>query len=204
MPTVILKKKPLYFSCKKKLWNGKFTDYGKGLDIKMRNRNYFNNNNMQKGIALATCMAIVMGLFTGCGNKNDQQIAASPDEVQKGRYVETELSLPEEWKDKNISQIFRSGDELHFLVAGGSEGQVSLEEWMRFPRERIWRTVTVLHCCRMRRGISTCTATVTGMRRALPHICGRKRTAVRWILHHRSGWSLWIWMAIGSMIRRSM
>lgn len=55
---------------------------------------------MQKGIALATCMAIVMGLFTGCGNKNDQQIAASPDEVQKGRYVETELSLPEEWKDK--------------------------------------------------------------------------------------------------------
>lgn len=85
---------------------------------------------MQKGIALATCMAIVMGLLTGCGNKNDLQIAASPDEVQKGRYVETELSLPEEWKDKNISQIFRSGDELHFLVAGGTEGQVSLEEWM--------------------------------------------------------------------------
>ena len=84
---------------------------------------------MQKGIALATCMAIVMGLLTGCGKKNDQQIAASPDEVQKGRYVETELSLPEEWKDKNISQIFRSGDELHFLVAGGSEGQTTLEEW---------------------------------------------------------------------------
>lgn len=60
----------------------------------MQNRIYWNNsnNNMQKGIALATCMAIVMGLFTGCGNKNDQQIAASPDEVQKGRYVETELS----------------------------------------------------------------------------------------------------------------
>ena len=96
----------------------------------MQNRNYLNNNNMQKGIALATCMAIVMGLFTGCGKKNDLQIAASPEEVQKGRYVETELSLPEEWKDKNISQIFRSGDELHFLVAGGSEGQVSLEEWM--------------------------------------------------------------------------
>ena len=120
MPTVILKKKPLYFSCKKKLRKCKFADYRKGLDIKMRNRNYFNNNNMQKGIALATCMAIVMGLFTGCGKKNDLQIAASPDEVQKGRYVETELSLPEEWKDKNISQIFRSGDELHFLVAGGS------------------------------------------------------------------------------------
>lgn len=84
---------------------------------------------MQKGIALATCMAIVMGLLTGCGKKNDLQIAASPDEVQKGRYVETELSLPEEWKNKNISQIFRSGDELHFLVAGGSEGQTTLEEW---------------------------------------------------------------------------
>ena len=129
MPAVILKKKPLYFSCKKKLRKCKFADYRKGLDIKMRNRNYFNNNNMQKGIALATCMAIVMGLFTGCGKKNDLQIAASPDEVQKGRYVETELSLPEEWKDKNISQIFRSGDELHFLVAGGSEGQTTLEEW---------------------------------------------------------------------------
>lgn len=95
----------------------------------MQNRNYLNNNNMQKGIALATCMAIVMGLLTGCGKKNDLQIAASPDEVQKGRYVETELALPEEWKDKNISQIFRSGDELHFLVAGGSEGQTTLEEW---------------------------------------------------------------------------
>lgn len=47
----------------------------------MQNRNYLNNNNMQKGIALATCMAIVMGLFTGCGKKNDLQIAASPDEV---------------------------------------------------------------------------------------------------------------------------
>ena len=81
---------------------------------------------MQKGIALATCMAIVMGLLTGCGNKNDMQIQTSPEEAQKGRYVETELSLPEEWKDKNISQIFRSGDELHFLVAGGAEGQVSL------------------------------------------------------------------------------
>ena len=97
----------------------------------MQNRIYWNNsnNNMQKGIALATCMAIVMGLLTGCGKKNDLQIAASPDEVQKGQYVETELSLPEEWKDKNISQIFRSGDELHFLVAGGSEGQTTLEEW---------------------------------------------------------------------------
>ena len=94
----------------------------------MQNRIYRNNNKMQKGIALATCMAIVMGMFTGCG-KNDQQMAASPDEVQKGRYVETEIALPEEWKDKNISQIFRSGDELHFLVAGGAEGQATLEEW---------------------------------------------------------------------------
>lgn len=95
----------------------------------MQNRNYLNNNNMQKGIALATCMAIVMGLFTGCGNKNDLQIQTSSEEAQKGCYVETELSLPEEWKDKSISQIFRSDDELHFLVAGGAEGQVSLEEW---------------------------------------------------------------------------
>ncbi len=74
-----------------------------------------NNNNMQKGIALATCMAIVMGLFTGCGNKNDLQIATSSEEAQKGCYVETELSLPEEWKDKSISQIFRSDDEFIFL-----------------------------------------------------------------------------------------
>lgn len=95
----------------------------------MQKRNYYNNNNIQKGIALATCMAIVMGMFTGCGKADDLQIATSPEEAQKGRYVETELSLPEEWKDKNISQIFRSDDELHFLVAGGSEGQISLEEW---------------------------------------------------------------------------
>ena len=68
---------------------------------------------MQKGIALATCMAIVMGLFTGCGNKNDLQIQTSPEEAQKGRYVETELSLPEEWKDKNISQILYNTDGLN-------------------------------------------------------------------------------------------
>ena len=78
MPTVILKKKPLYFSCKKKLWNGTFADYGKGTRV-LRCETEFtwnnSNNNMQKGIALATCMAIVMGLFTGCGNKNDLQIA---------------------------------------------------------------------------------------------------------------------------------
>lgn len=82
MPAVILKKKPLYFSCKKKLWNGT-AECEKGIGIKMQNRIYWNNSNknMQKGIALATCMAIVMGLFTGCGNKNDLQIAASPDEV---------------------------------------------------------------------------------------------------------------------------
>ena len=43
---------------------------------------------MQKGIALATCMAIVMGLFTGCGNKNDLQIQTSSEEAQKGCYVE--------------------------------------------------------------------------------------------------------------------
>lgn len=94
----------------------------------MQNRNYFNNN-MQKGIALATCMAIAMGMFTGCGKKDDLQIGASPEEAQKGRYIETELALPEEWKDRNISQIFRQEDELHFLVAGDSEGQISLEEW---------------------------------------------------------------------------
>ena len=64
---------------------------------------------MQKGIALATCMAIVMGLLTGCGKKNDLQIAASPDEVQKGRYVETELALPEEWKDGKISGLRAPG-----------------------------------------------------------------------------------------------
>ena len=84
MPTVILKKKPLYFSCKKKLRKCKFADYRKGLDIKMRNRNYFNNNNMQKGIALATCMAIVMGLFTGCGKKNDLQIQRHLMKCRKG------------------------------------------------------------------------------------------------------------------------
>lgn len=95
----------------------------------MQNRNYRNNNNMQKGIALATCMAIVMGLFTGCGKQNDPQSATSQGEMQKGRYIETELTLPEEWKDKNISQIFRSGDELHFLVTGEQDGQISLEEW---------------------------------------------------------------------------
>ena len=68
----------------------------------MQNRNYLNNNNMQKGIALATCMAIVMGLFTGCGNKNDLQIQTSSEEAQKGCYVETELSLPEEQKVRSL------------------------------------------------------------------------------------------------------
>lgn len=50
-------------------------------------------------------------------------------EAQKGRYVETEIALLEEWADKTISQMFREGEELHFLVTAEKNGQVSLEEW---------------------------------------------------------------------------
>ena len=82
MSTVILKKKPLYFSCRKELWNDT-TEWEKGIGTKMQNRIYWNNsnNNMQKGIALATCMAIVMGMFTGCGKKDDLLITEDGCEV---------------------------------------------------------------------------------------------------------------------------
>ena len=92
----------------------------------MQNRG--NWNNMKKGIALATCMAIVMGIFTGCGKKDSLEID-SGQEAQKGRYVETEIILPEAWADKTVSQIFRQGEELHFLVTSETEGRVALEEW---------------------------------------------------------------------------
>ena len=70
---------------------------------------------MQKGIALAICMAIIMGTFTGCGKKDTLEMDAQ-QEAQKGRYVETEIALPEEWTDKTICQMFRQGEKLHFLV----------------------------------------------------------------------------------------
>ena len=92
----------------------------------MQNRN--NWNPMQKGIALATCMAIIMGTFTGCGKKDTLEMDAQ-QEAQKGRYVETEIALPEEWTDKTICQMFRQGEKLHFLVTSEMDDQIALEEW---------------------------------------------------------------------------
>ena len=83
---------------------------------------------MQKGIALATCMAIIMGTFTGCGKKDTLEMDAQ-QEAQKGRYVETEIALPEEWTDKTICQMFRQGEKLHFLVTSEMDDQIALEEW---------------------------------------------------------------------------
>jgi len=75
---------------------------------------------MQKGIALATCMAIVMGLFTGCGNKNDQQIAASPDDSK-----ETWPSAPPATRKCNSSPERKIWLIFLSFHSSGSESSVS-------------------------------------------------------------------------------
>ncbi len=87
---------------------------------------------------LAACLMV--GACTACGHAGDANMqdgaaaggekprADQPQEV-KGAYVETEISLPEEWTEQSIAQVYVVDDELRMLVFGEEEGMTTLQEW---------------------------------------------------------------------------
>lgn len=76
------------------------------------------------------CLALVSGVLGGCGKKGGENGAENgAGEEAKGRYVETQVELPEELDGWNIRQIFAAEDRIHLLAVKPEEGKVILKEW---------------------------------------------------------------------------
>lgn len=75
------------------------------------------------------CGVLAAASLTGCGAKG-QGADVGAAEQQKGRYVEQELTLPEECADSNLRQIFRLNEEMHLLSQKNVDGQSCLQEWI--------------------------------------------------------------------------
>lgn len=81
---------------------------------------------INKILAAALSIVLSVSLLTGCGTKGEKNALSEP---QKGRYVEEELTLPEEWSDSEIRQILRVDGRLHVLLQKNIEGNSALQEW---------------------------------------------------------------------------
>lgn len=79
-----------------------------------------------KILAVVLSIAMSLSALTGCSSKEGKDVLSEP---QKGRYVEEELTLPEEWSDGKIRQIFRVDGQLHLLLQKNREGNTLLQEW---------------------------------------------------------------------------
>lgn len=109
--------------------------FGKGRDFSMKKKNVtkkWQKNSKQKSskqkmIALLLCGVMTVSALTGCGAK--KQETNFSEQLQKGRYVEEEVSLPKECEDSNIRQIFRQKEEVHLLTQTDVSGQSKLQEW---------------------------------------------------------------------------
>lgn len=80
-----------------------------------------------KLFATILCIAFTVSALTGCGSKEEAGVLSEP---QKGRYVETEITLPEEWSDCDVRQILRVDGKLHLLLQEKGEVNGDLQEWM--------------------------------------------------------------------------
>lgn len=83
----------------------------------------------KKIIAFLINAVLVLGTLSGCGNTKDTEEDTLTGQ-QKGRYVETELTMPQELADGEVKQIFRVNEELHLLLSREEERQASLQEWV--------------------------------------------------------------------------
>ncbi|MCH5342783.1 MAG: extracellular solute-binding protein [Acetatifactor sp.] len=90
---------------------------------------------MKKWIATVLITALTLGALTGCGSTKDSDPAQktsegeSPLQTERGAYVETEISLPEEWANKKVAQVFTADDTLHLLLVGEDAGNAVFQEW---------------------------------------------------------------------------
>lgn len=71
--------------------------------------------------AAAMSAVLVIGLLGGCGKGGELPVP------EPGRYVETEMELPEEWKGWTIKQLFTREGRLHLLLE--EEDGFLLQEW---------------------------------------------------------------------------
>lgn len=77
--------------------------------------------------AAAVSLVLAVGALGGCEKEN-----AGSDllpEAEKGKYVEEEQALPEEWEDWTVKQLFARDEKLHFLLAKEEGGSLRLQEW---------------------------------------------------------------------------
>lgn len=86
------------------------------------------NKMSRKGTALLLAAAMVSVLFTGCG-KQEEPAGPAQQQVQKGKYVEKELTLPEGVSAADISHLFNVDGKLHMLVKKDNAGRAVWQEW---------------------------------------------------------------------------
>lgn len=80
-----------------------------------------------KSIAALLCAALIMSLCTGCGKGENQK--DGQQEVQKGRWVETQTALPEDMADWTLQKLFLAGDEIHLLATKHENQNTVFGEW---------------------------------------------------------------------------
>lgn len=84
----------------------------------------------KRKVSLWLGMVLLTGSLAGCGKQTEPDKEAYPmPEQAKGRYVETQLSVPGEWQGASILQIFRSEDSLGVLLSRAEGEEMTLEEW---------------------------------------------------------------------------
>lgn len=83
----------------------------------------------RKLTALAVSLTLALGTLGGCGKENTESDFLA--ETQKGKYVEEEQALPEEWEGWTVKQLFVREEKLHFLLAKEEGGGLRLQEWER-------------------------------------------------------------------------
>lgn len=86
-------------------------------------------------------MAFLVNVLGGCGKGETQaggasgtggggsSIGGDTTEQSRGRYVETEVALPEELADWTINDIFSAEDRVHLLATKEEDGKTTFREW---------------------------------------------------------------------------
>ncbi len=94
----------------------------------------------KRWFAAVAAAVLAMGVCTGCGSEsaagpgdgpgpgNGEPREEQPQEI-RGAYVETEISLPEEWSAQSVLQVSRAGDEIRLLVQTEETDGTALREW---------------------------------------------------------------------------
>lgn len=81
----------------------------------------------QKRIACFMSAALFAAALTGCGESKSE--SGGLPEQEKGRYVEEEQQVPDQWEGWTPKQLFVSEETLHMLVVKEDGDSLSVQEW---------------------------------------------------------------------------